>query len=156
MTETNEIYMNAIQIKNSEVHGRGVFASKIIKKDDLIEVAPLIRLEWKLKYQYDRIIRDYCWMNSKCDCQDCKMHGPALYLAMGYGSMYNHHDEPNTKIKLDYNNLQLIIMANRDIQQDEEIFVSYGERYFKTSRRRIATQQEETKKETNETESEHT
>jgi len=51
MTETNEIYMNAIQIKNSEVHGRGVFASKIIKKDDLIEVAPLIRLEWKLRYQ---------------------------------------------------------------------------------------------------------
>lgn len=155
MTETPEIYMNAIQIKNSEVHGRGVFASNIIKKDDLIEVAPLIRLEWKLRYQYDRMIRDYCWMNTNCDCQDCKMHGPALYLAMGYGSMYNHHDSPNTKIKLDYDNLKLIVIANRDIQEDEEIFVSYGERYFKSDRR-LATQQEETKKESNETESKHT
>jgi len=155
MTEALEIYMNEIQIKNSEIHGRGVFASDIIKKDDLIEVAPLVRLEWKLRYQYDRVIRDYCWVNTKCECQDCKMHGPGLYLAMGYGSMYNHHDSPNTNIKLDYENLKLIVTANRDILKDEEIFISYGERYFKSSRR-IATQQEETKKELNEKRSEHT
>lgn len=155
MTDSNEIYMNAITVKNSEVHGRGVFATKDVADSELIEVAPLVRLEWKLKYIHDRVIRDYCWMNTKCDCQDCRMNGPALYLAMGYGSIYNHHDSPNTKIELDYDNFLLKVYASKDIKNGQEIFVSYGERYFK-SPKRSEKQNKETKKEIDETHSEHT
>jgi hypothetical protein len=52
------------------------------------------------------------------------------YLALGYGSVYNHSKNPNTKIKLNFENETMTIYSIRKIEKDEEIFVSYGPKYW--------------------------
>ncbi|MFN9951523.1 MAG: SET domain-containing protein-lysine N-methyltransferase, partial [bacterium] len=48
----------------------------------------------------------------------------------GYGMLYNHQDVPNTKWHFDYPNLIADVIAERDRKANEEIFVSYGTKYF--------------------------
>jgi len=64
------------------------------------------------------------------------MHGPALYLALGYGSLYNHHDNPNANVKLDYTKGIITIAAQQEIDSGNEIFVSYGAKYFSSEKRK--------------------
>lgn len=156
MSENSEFFISEkIKLQPSPVHGNGIFAVENINTNEMIEISPLIKLDWKLKYHYDRVIRDYCWMNRQCPCEDCKINGPSLYLALGYGSMYNHHDNPNTNVKLDYTKAIIFIKATNDIQKGDEIFVSYGTKYFSSDRRK-AHQSETTKEETDEEKSKHT
>lgn len=44
-------------------------------------------------------------------------------LALGYGSLYNHHFEPNATTTESGD--ELIITAVRDIDEGEEIFINY-------------------------------
>lgn len=148
-TNSELLISEKIKLGKSPVHGTGVFAFENINKDEVIEVSPLLKLDWKMKYTHDRVIRDYCWMNTSCQCADCKMNGPALYIALGYGSLYNHHDSPNCNVKLDYKNATITISAKEDIQKGNEIFVSYGSKYF-SSEYRKAKQSNSTKEETDE------
>ena len=117
-------------IKPSSVHGLGVFASTPIFKDETIEVSRLLKMAWRSKYNMDQTIRDYCW-NQVCSCLECKTHGYNLYLALGFGSIYNHADVPNTISTFDYSKLTLIITAKEDIAAGQEIFVTYGANYWK-------------------------
>lgn len=156
MSENSEFFVSRkIKLQPSPIHGIGVFAIENINSNETIEISPLLQLEWKLKYIYDRVIRDYCWMNSSCNCDDCKRHGPSLYLALGYGSMYNHHDNPNTNTKLDYSKRIFVVTTKSEIKSGEEIFVSYGSRYFSSDKRK-AFQSTITKETTNEETTKHT
>jgi len=56
--------------------------------------------------------------------------GMEKYLALGYGSIYNHSKNPNTKVKLDFETETLKIYSTRIIGKDEEIFVFYGPKYW--------------------------
>lgn len=120
-----------IEIRKSPVHGLGVFAKQFIPKEETVEVCKLLKLGWRMAYQHDPIIKDYCWGNSGCKCDQCKMHGPSSYLALGFGSIYNHSDDPSIKLKFDYENQMFSAIAARDIEKDEELFVTYGDSYWK-------------------------
>ncbi len=156
MSENSELFISEkIKLQASPVHGTGVFAAQNINSNEVIEVSPLLRLDWKLKYTHDRVIRDYCWMNKSCQCEDCKINGPALYIALGYGSLYNHHDNPNTNVVLEYNKGIMIVTTKTNINSGDEIFVSYGSKYF-SSEKRKAFQSGITKEEANEQTTKHT
>ncbi len=132
--ESSEIKYNVspkLEISNSPVHGIGVFAKEQINQNEIIEVSRLLKLGWRLHYQHDNILRDYCW-TPNCSCQECTIHGPSMYLGLGFASIYNHSDQPNTKTNFDYKNNTLIISANKDINAGEELFVSYGNNYWKS------------------------
>jgi hypothetical protein len=51
-------------------------------------------------------------------------------IAFGYCSMYNHMDDPNAEWTI-LNKNQIQIVALKQIQKGEEIFISYGPDYFK-------------------------
>lgn len=136
MSEIVNFYISKkIKLGQSTIHGTGVFAVDDIDIDEVIEVSPLIKLDWKMKYVHDKVLRDYCWMNTRCECADCKMHGPALYLGLGYSSLYNHQDDPTCNLMADFAKLAISIKAKKRIEKDEEIFISYGEKYFNTPNR---------------------
>ena len=116
----------------SNVHGHGVFARDLIKEGEVVEVCKLLRLGWRMAYHSDPVLRDYSWASPPCSCEQCKYHGPNLFIALGFGSVYNHSNEPNTSIKFDYEKGILTITAKKDIGRNEEIFVSYGDNYWKT------------------------
>ena len=120
-----------LEVKKSPLHGVGVFCKQNIEKGEVVEVSRMLKLDWKMKYQHDRIIRDYCWIRN-CSCNDCTVHGSNMYMAMGFGSLYNHSDTPNIDNKTDYNNLVMVLTANKQIEQGEELFITYGESYWKT------------------------
>lgn len=140
-----------IQVRKSELHGYGVFAIEDIQEGEHIEECRLLRLGWRTKYTGDPVIKDYVWTNMSCKCKECQIHGPHQYLALGNGSIYNHADDHNTEVILNYRNEVMYIKAKRFIPKDSEIFVNYGKNYWKVRQKKEVTN--ETKEETKNSES---
>jgi SET domain-containing protein len=121
-----------IIVKQSNSYmGLGVFASENIKKDELIECSPIIQLNWRTNYLFEPQIRSYCWINSQCECDQCKTHGYNMFIALGFGSIYNHQDNPNASISLNFKNLFFNVTSKDLIKKGSEIFINYGKYYFK-------------------------
>lgn len=119
-----------IEVRKSRVHGYGVFAKEAIEPGEFIEHCKLLRLSLRAKYQTDSVIKDYVWGGGNCNCAECRKHGVYQYLALGFGSIYNHSDTPNTKQVHDFNGQTLSVSARQRIEKDEEIFLTYGSKYF--------------------------
>ena len=107
-------------IQKSPKGGRGVYANIYFKKGSIIEICPLLISKNKklgdavtnYSFNYETIKKD---------------HGA---IALGYGSLYNHNDNPNAEYEVRYQ--KLIIKASRDIRPGDEIFISYGDDWWTT------------------------
>lgn len=119
-----------VKVSNPKI-GLGVFATKDIEEGELVERCPMIQMAWKSNYLKDPQIFAYLYSNSHCSCDDCKRHGSSMFMVLGYGMLYNHKDEPNTKWDFNFKNLIGDVVAVKPIKAGEEIFVSYGSKYFK-------------------------
>lgn len=124
-------FENKIKLDYSPIHGRGIFATENIDIDQIVEICPLVVLDYRMRYHHDPMIWDYCF-TQVCPCEDCKKHGGHFLMVLGYGQVYNHHDNNNADIKFDVKNKLAFIKSNREIKKGEEIFVSYGPGYFKS------------------------
>ncbi len=118
-----------IIVGDSTIQGRGVFATTNIKKGEIIERCPLIQMEYRSKYQLDPTIFGYMYARYQND-EEAQKHGFIMYVAAGYGMLYNHQDEPNALWKFNYPQLLGDIVAIKDIPKDMEIFINYGNCYF--------------------------
>ena len=108
-----------IYIKESKLHGRGVFTGVEIPKDSIIEICPMLYLPPDNMKLIDlTIIHDYYFEWG----DDLK----AGALALGYGSIYNHSYEPNAYYDFDMENNSLSVYALRDIKGGEEITFNYN------------------------------
>ena len=98
--------------------GRGVFAAKDFKEGEIIEVCPVIIVPGgETKLMDDSIMSDYVfeWTEE-----------PETYaVVLGYGSIYNHSNEPNAEFDTDYENHTMVFSAIRDIKKGEEICTDY-------------------------------
>jgi SET domain-containing protein len=119
-----------VRLSNKEM-GIGVFATSDIEEGELIERCPMIQMDWKSRYHLDPQISRYLYTNSNCTCKDCQMHGYQLFMVLGYGMIYNHQDTPNTKWTFNFKNLIADVTATKKINENDEIFVNYGPKYFK-------------------------
>lgn len=120
-----------IKLGFSNIHFRGVFATADINSGEIIERCPMVPLAFRSRYHNDPQIWEYLYTQPICPCNECKNHGFVFYMVLGYGMMYNHQDTPNTRWHFDYSKLIADVIAERDIKTGEEIFVSYGDKYFK-------------------------
>lgn len=109
---SSKVYLNNSKIPNS---GRGVFASKNIKKGEIIEIAPILILEfsdfidtrWNLLFEY------YFWMETY------------VALALGFASLYNHSKDANCKYELNKENKTITFTAIKNIKKNCEIYFNY-------------------------------
>jgi hypothetical protein len=124
------IQSTKIKIDYSPIHFRGIFATDDIESEEIIERCPMVPLAFRSKYQHDPRIWEYLYTQPPCPCAECTNHGFMFHMVLGYGMMYNHQDTPNAKWKFDYANLVADVIAQRKILKGEEIFVSYGDKYF--------------------------
>jgi len=117
-----------VYVGKSNIHlaGRGVFASVDFKKNAVIEVCPVITMDaMDAELMMQTLLSDYVYEYDKKGC----------LLALGYGSLYNHHVKPNAKYEIGESEepypgmLELYIVATRAIAKDEEIYINYG-KYF--------------------------
>jgi len=118
-----------IEIRKSPVHGYGVFAKEDLAEGELIDQCRLLKLGHRANYNHDPVLKDYIWAD-RDNSIESKAHGNNIFIALGFGSMYNHSDSPNTKQWVNYNAGVMTVNTNRVIKKDEEIFVNYGKKYF--------------------------
>jgi SET domain-containing protein len=114
-----DILSTSTEVKMSEKIGsRGVFATKDYKSGETIEICPCITDKAS---NFNGKMKDYIF----------KYDDETALVAFGYCSMYNHSDEYNalwTVVSKD----ELKVYTTKDISKGEEIFISYGNPYWKS------------------------
>ena len=94
MTSLNYI-SDAIYVKKAADKGRGVFTKSNLKKNTVIEVAPVIVMSKKDRTFLDQtLLHDYIfeWGNQSEQC--C--------MALGYVPLYNHSYESNCEYEMNF------------------------------------------------------
>lgn len=109
---SKKIYLRASNISNG---GRSVFAASDIKKGEIIEIVPILILEFSefIDSYWNKLFEYYFWLDDY------------VVLALGYGSLYNHSKNPNCKYEISSEEKLIKFTALRDIEKDEEICFDY-------------------------------
>lgn len=108
------LFQNKLYVKRSPLHGYGVFAGKNIRKGEKIEECYFIRTRGG-----DKGLEDFYFdANGK------------YAILTGFGVVYNHSDDPNADYSFNMRRRVATIKAGKTIKKGEEIFVSYGEKWF--------------------------
>ena len=104
---------SSIVLRKSKIQGMGVFASRRIPIDELVEICPILKL---LKHEYTSkgVLADYIFGENT--------------LLLGYGCLYNHSSLPNAVQKM--RDDTCVIRAVCDIQEGEEILIDYGRSWW--------------------------
>ncbi len=113
----------AVYVKDTGTpRGRGVFAGRAFKQDDVVEACPVVTFVplpgRRLPQDLKRIV--FGWG---------KLVGlpyPRPAIALGYGSMYNHSNPAGLRCVADPANSILRFVAIRDIDADEELTINYN------------------------------
>ena len=98
--------------------GRGVFALHPLKSKEVIEEAPYVTVPMDL-LQVEPIC-DYLFT---IDDERCA-------VVFGYGSIYNHNNQPNVTYEVDPSKKSIVFYAKRDIEPGEELSITYGKDWF--------------------------
>ena len=111
---SKKIYLSKSTISSA---GRGVFAFRVIKLNEVIEKCPVFVLPGK---DYLRVkkteMRNYYFMWGKTTAAIC----------FGFGSLYNHSYQPNATYKKLTKDKSINFIALKDIKKGEEITVNYN------------------------------
>lgn len=117
MANQDKYVSKNISVKESLIHGLGVFALVDILKDELIEICPIILLDSDdIKKIDETFLYNYyfSWENKQGA------------ISLGWGSLYNHSYTPNAIYQKDFDNKKIIFRAIQDIKSGEEICVNYN------------------------------
>ena len=100
--------------------GRGIFARRLIKKDEVIEVSPVIPMG-KHNIPDDGGPPDGYVLEWRNDTP-----GEEHALVLGYVMFYNHAENGNLYLESDFDNNLVTVTATRDIQAGEELLWNYS------------------------------
>lgn len=117
--QNNPFLRDGIFLKESKYGGKGVFTNKPIKLGETVEIAPYLLVPIN-DISENNILKDYVFQCDKFN----------HLLVLGYGSMYNHQDNPNLRYQYNDDQTMFSYLANRDIECDEELCISYGDQYW--------------------------
>ena len=108
-----------LYVAQTENTGLGVFASADIEAGTIIESSPVLVMKKEDRKLLDQtVLHDYIfeWGEKKEMC--C--------VGLGYISIYNHSYTSNCEYKMDFANKTISIVAVRNIESGEEIFINYN------------------------------
>ena len=130
-----------IRVVRDSKKGREVVANVSFAKGDIIEQCPVICISEtdQLQALQGTILNEfvYPWTGFQPEAAAVghMLRGVtrdmSRVIALGYGSLYNHSDDPNAIWEPDHKNWNLIIRAYRDIQPNDPIEVSYWQGHRK-------------------------
>jgi len=114
------LHIPSLYIHELEGKGLAVFTAEALEPESLIETCPVIILSKKdLQKIHETRLHDYYFL-----------WGPDLQsaaIALGYGSLYNHAENPNAYFQMDYENERIDIISKTAIEAGEEICINYVE-----------------------------
>ena len=113
---SDKIYIRQSRILNA---GRGVYASRDIKKDEIIEKCPVIEVpKYDMSKLRESILVTYFFYFGK--------NKERLAIALGFGSIYNHSYKPNATYKINQREMIIDFIALEGIKKDSEITFNYS------------------------------
>ncbi|AWC30434.1 SET domain-containing protein-lysine N-methyltransferase [Bacillus cytotoxicus] len=112
---------NMIEIKTSALSSgefnRGVFATRDIKKGELLHEAPVISYPNEEHIFIEKtLLADYAF--------EYGVNHSAILL--GYGMLFNHAYRPNATYEINFDNHTFDFYAYTDIKAGEEILINYN------------------------------
>lgn len=122
-TDDIVFYPSNIYVKKSNKggkYGRGVYANKDFNMNETIELAPYIEDK---EINTTGIVRDYTFSRKGNDPD-------TVVIAFGFASLYNHSDSNNATWTV--NDEHVKIYAVKPIKKGEEIFITYGSKYWES------------------------
>jgi len=112
------LHIPGLFITESGGRGRGVFTAESLNADDLIEICPIIKLpDGQLSHIDQTILYDYYFLWEESGYRGC--------IVLGYGSIYNHNNNPNADVIFDYGDSIIKIVSNQEIEAGSELFIDY-------------------------------
>ena len=111
--------LEGVHVAATKKMGRGVFTSRAIAAGTLIELAPVVVMSAGDRLLLDKtLLHDYIfeWGKEKDQCA----------MALGLVSVYNHSYRANCQYGMYYKKASISIIAVRDIEADEELFINYN------------------------------
>ena len=118
-------FIRDVEIRQSPIHGLGVFATKDLPEHHCIEVSPTIAfgrailIEYLKLHESRHMLHDYVFMHND----------GVVLVALGWASIYNHNHEPNAFWRYGTtgeNTYSIMIYTKRPIKSGEEIFLKYA------------------------------
>jgi SET domain-containing protein len=118
-TKSDLSFIGPVYVAEAGEKGRGVFASRDIKKGELIERAPVIIVPLEQNQLIDKTrLYNYYYAWTPDD--------EGIAVALGYGSIYNHSYTPNALFERRFEKGVVDFYAVKDIAIDEEIVTNYN------------------------------
>lgn len=129
----SEHFQSFLQVRKVEGKGRGVFALTRFQKGQTVEQAPVIVLsakDYKLAAQTKLYEYLFGWdEETKEPSPSEQQNKEGGAVALGYGSLYNHSDTPNLLFVPDEKTETIAFVCLRDIEEGEELTISYQQRF---------------------------
>jgi SET domain-containing protein len=114
-----------LKVARSPLHGRGCFATQEIPAGDVVARAKLLTFPpEQMDLLFRTGLKHYLFYLKDGDPADGPFH---TALAMGEISFCNHADDPNCDFALDEAAAEVTLVARRDLEQNDEITISYGD-----------------------------
>lgn len=117
--DLSHLYTDKSKIKDA---GEGVYSKINIPKDTIVEKANILPVP-ATNVEKTKLM-DYVFNNPYKDGE--------FFVAFGFGSLYNHSDDPHMIYSYCSNENKLIFTAIKDIKANEEIYISYGPDWWTT------------------------
>ena len=109
----------ALYIDYTKNKGRGVFTRDAIKKNTVIEIAPVLVLPQNERAWIDNsVLYNYYFLWGDDDL--------LTGICLGYGSIYNHSYKPNMMYEADYAAEKITFITLRNIKAGEELTMNYN------------------------------
>ncbi|TNF10480.1 MAG: SET domain-containing protein-lysine N-methyltransferase [Vibrionaceae bacterium] len=101
--------------------GRGVFATRQIALNEVIEICPVVLVKWsELPESLKQVVFNWGQLTN----------GPAASaISLGWGSMYNHCNPANVRYTANAVSCSMVFTAARHIDVGEELTVNYNESF---------------------------
>lgn len=103
------------EIKNTRRLGRGVYATRNIKKGDVVEISPVIVVD-NSSFLNSTILNTYVF----------EWRRGSSVLALGVGSLFNHSKKSNVTYNPVFQENTIIFVARKNIKKGYQLFIDYG------------------------------
>jgi len=106
-----------LKIRKNKKYGRGVYATRTLNKNEVVEISPVIVLdEWEAKRSASTIINRYTFSWKEVESA----------VALGFGGLFNHSKDSNITYSNNYKNNTIKFKTTRKIKKGEQLFIDYG------------------------------
>lgn len=108
-----------IYVTESADRDRGVFTKTDLKKNTVVEIAPVVVMSKADRTFLDQtLLHDYIFEWGERQDQCC--------MALGYIPIYNHSYQSNCEYEMDFRKRVIKIKTVRAVKAGEELFINYN------------------------------